>query len=73
MWEAVLTKDDQPGLLCVSRRSGVGVVSDHRNQVQLGDLSSIAVRWSQRVEVRIAYKILNTMTSLGMPDNVKVG
>ena len=26
----------------------------------------------QRVEVRLACKILNTMTSLGMPDSVKV-
>ena len=28
---------------------------------------------SQRAEVRLACKILNTMTSLGMPDSVKVG
>jgi hypothetical protein len=28
---------------------------------------------SQRVEVRLACKILNTMTNLGMPDSVKVG
>ena len=28
---------------------------------------------SQRVEVRLACKILNTMTSLGRPDSVKVG
>ena len=28
---------------------------------------------NQRVEVRLACKILNTMTSLGMPDSVKVG
>ena len=28
---------------------------------------------SQRVEVRLACKILNTMTSLGMPDSFKVG
>jgi hypothetical protein len=27
----------------------------------------------QRVEVRLACKILNTMTSLGMPDSFKVG
>ena len=27
---------------------------------------------SQRVEVRLACKILNTMNSLGMPDSVKV-
>ncbi len=28
---------------------------------------------SQRVEVSLACKILNTMTSLGMPDSFKVG
>ncbi len=28
---------------------------------------------SQRAEVRLACKILNTMTRLGMPDSVKVG
>ena len=27
----------------------------------------------QRAEVRVACKILNTMTGLGMPDSVKVG
>jgi hypothetical protein len=28
---------------------------------------------SQRIEVQLACKILNTMTSLGRPDSVKVG
>jgi hypothetical protein len=67
-----LKNGDQRGLLCLSHGSGVEVVSDHRDQDQLGDTGSIAYRRRQRVEVRLACKILNTMTRLGMPDSVKV-